>query len=65
MANGYCAKECRRLHFGAGISAMRSVLLFRLCSFLLLVLASIEAASAAEAPRLEQKDGRYNLMVDG
>ena len=34
-------------------------------SFALLIFTSLPCAFAADAPRLEKKDGRYTLMVDG
>jgi hypothetical protein len=44
---------------------MRKSSLLRFCLSVLLVLACLPIAKAAEAPRLVQKDGRYALMVDG
>jgi hypothetical protein len=53
---------------------MRDSALIRLCSFgsgaaflasILMALVAVPAASAAEAPKLVQQDGRYALMVDG
>ncbi|HLI03687.1 MAG TPA: DUF5597 domain-containing protein [Terracidiphilus sp.] len=43
---------------------MRS-LVIRLCILAMLAAAAFQAARAAEAPRIEKKDGRYALIVDG
>ncbi len=47
---------------GLRLRAVRRWLRFVLC---LLVLTACCSVYAAEAPRLEQKDGRYTLLVDG
>lgn len=40
-------------------------LVVRLCVLAMFVTATVQAARAAEAPRIEKKDGRYALIVDG
>ncbi len=44
---------------------MRRGVLFQLCLFVLSGLAVVSQTLAVEAPRLEKKDGRFALMVEG
>lgn len=51
--------------FLRGYKTMRSSALFSLATAGLLAFAALPCATAADAPKIVEKDGRYALMVDG